>query len=78
MSISVDGIDPREVAAVLDSTYNIQVRAGIQCAPLMHEALGTTQRGGTVRFSTSVFTEPAEVEAAVEAVAEIARSVVGA
>lgn len=76
VSISVAGVDPRVVAATLDSARRIQVRAGVHCAPLMHRALGTTELGGTVRFSTSVFTTPADVDAAVEAVAEIARSMV--
>ncbi len=44
----------------------------------MHQALGTTPLGGTVRFSFSVFTTPEEVDAAVEAVAAIARSAVEA
>lgn len=72
VSISVADLDPREVAAMLDSRYRIQTRAGIQCAPLMHRALGTVSLGGTVRFSTSVFTTQEDVQTAVEAVAEIA------
>ena len=78
VSISLEGVDPRVVAAMLDSAHRIQVRAGIQCAPLMHQALGTTHLGGTVRFSFSVFTTQEEVDAAVEAVAAIARSTVEA
>ncbi len=76
VSITVAGLDPRDVAAMLDSTHRIQVRAGIQCAPLMHQTLGTTEGGGTVRFSTSVFTEDDEIDRAVQAVAEIARTTV--
>ena len=73
VSISVAGLDPREVAAMLDSSHRVQVRAGIQCAPYMHQALGTTRLGGTVRFSTSVFTSEQDVDVAVAAVADIAR-----
>jgi len=78
VSISIAGMDPRDIAAILDTSYGVQVRAGIQCAPLMHQALGTTQRGGTVRFSASVFTEPTAIDTAVRAVAEIAQSHVSA
>ena len=78
VSIRLADVDPRVVAAMLDSTHRIQVRAGIQCAPLMHQALGTTYLGGTVRFSMSVFTTHEEVDAAVAAVAAIARSTVDA
>ncbi|MCU0960959.1 MAG: aminotransferase class V-fold PLP-dependent enzyme [Pirellulaceae bacterium] len=76
VSISVAGVDPRVVAAMLDSSRRVQVRAGIHCAPLMHRTLGTTELGGTVRFSTSVFTTVDDIDAAVEAVADIARAMV--
>jgi len=56
VSVSFAGLDPREAAVMLDSAHGIQTRAGIQCAPLMHETLGTTPLGGTVRFSISLFT----------------------
>ena len=78
VSISLAGTDPRQVAGMLDSTHRIQTRAGIQCAPLMHQALGTTNLGGTVRFSTSVFTTQDEVDVAVQAMAEIASAAVEA
>jgi cysteine desulfurase family protein len=78
VSISLAGVDPRDVAAMLDSSHRIQVRAGVQCAPLMHASLGTTKLGGTIRFSVSVFTTDEDVDMAVSAVAEIARATVGA
>jgi cysteine desulfurase/selenocysteine lyase len=78
VSITVAGQDPREVAAILDSAHDIQVRAGIQCAPLMHAALGTTKNGGTIRFSFSAFTQSDEVDAAIAAVREIASTTVPA
>jgi cysteine desulfurase / selenocysteine lyase len=76
VSISLAGVDPRVVAAMLDSSHRIQVRAGIHCAPLMHQALQTADHGGTVRFSTSVFTTEDDVDAAIAAVGEIARATV--
>ena len=74
VSIQLEGYDPQEVALSLDALYRIQVRAGLHCAPLMHQSLGTLEQGGTVRFSLGVFTTPAEIDAAVAAVAEIAES----
>ena len=72
VSFTVAGYDPQEVAALLDSSYSIQVRAGFHCAPLMHQALGTADRGGTIRVSIGPFNTTAEVDATVVAVAEIA------
>ncbi len=74
VSIVIEGYDPQEVAILLDAAYRIQVRAGLHCAPLMHEALGTTAGGGTVRFSLGAFTTPEEVAAAIRAVGELAAS----
>ncbi len=78
VSIRFVGIDPREASVMLDSAHRIQTRAGIQCAPFMHQSLGTTRFGGTVRFSTSIFSTSEEIEAAIQAVSEIARSAVQA
>jgi selenocysteine lyase/cysteine desulfurase len=62
VSITVEGYDPQEVAAILDSTQNIQCRAGFQCAPRMHEALGTANSGGTLRLSPGYFTTPEQIQ----------------
>jgi cysteine desulfurase/selenocysteine lyase len=72
VSIAVSGYDPQELALVLDSAYRVQVRAGLHCAPLMHESLGTLTAGGTVRFSVGAFTTTEEVDTAIRAVQEIA------
>lgn len=77
VSITIKGYDPHEAATTLDAAYRIQTRPGIQCAPRMHQALGTLKSGGTLRFSLSLFTTEEEVEAAIAAVDEVARSAMG-
>jgi selenocysteine lyase/cysteine desulfurase len=72
VSISIEGYDPQEAAAVLDSAFRVQVRAGLHCAGRLHAALGTLQRGGTIRFSAGAFNTPSDIEAAATAVEEIA------
>ena len=74
VSIVLEGYDPQEVALSLDSAYRIQVRPGLHCAPAMHRALGTHETGGTIRFSLGEFTTAEEIDATIEAVAEIASS----
>lgn len=71
VSITIPGYSPAEVATILEGHYRVQVRAGIHCAPLMHESLGTLVRGGTVRFSIGPFTTAEEIDTAVRAVEEI-------
>jgi len=72
VSITIDGHEPQELAMMLDTAYSIQVRAGLHCAPRMHQALGTAAAGGTVRLSLGAFNTDEDVEAAIEAIREIA------
>ena len=72
VSLTIEGYDPQEVAAVLDSSFRIQVRPGLHCAPLMHRALGTLDRGGTVRLSLGHFTTAEEIDAVLLAIGELA------
>jgi cysteine desulfurase family protein len=74
VSAVVEGYAPQEVAAMLDSAYRVQTRAGLHCAPLMHQALGTISQGGTVRFSVGPFNTVGHIEQAVAAMQEIAAS----
>lgn len=53
ISFNVKDLDSEYVAAKL-SDYNIAVRAGLHCAPLAHEFMGTDETG-TVRAVVSVF-----------------------
>lgn len=76
VSMTIKGYDPHEAATTLDAAYGIQARPGIQCAPRMHEALGTLRSGGTLRFSLSLMNSPEQIDAAIRAVAEVATSAI--
>ena len=52
VSFTVEGASPEETAAYLN-TQGFCLRAGLHCAPLAHEKLGTAE--GTVRFAPSAF-----------------------
>jgi cysteine desulfurase family protein len=71
LACNVDGVHPQDVGAILDGDFDIAVRVGVHCAPLVHEGLGTIDRGA-VRFSLGAFTTEADVDAAVEAMRAIA------
>jgi cysteine desulfurase family protein len=77
VSFNVAGFDPQEVASMLDAAAGIEVRAGLHCAPRMHEALGTTRLGGTVRMSVGPFNTPEHITTAVATVAQLAASASG-
>ena len=72
VSFTLDGFEPQDLATILDESFGIQARAGLHCAPGAHRAIGTFDRGGTVRFSTSLFTTEADIDAALTAVGRIA------
>lgn len=72
LSINIEGLDSGDVGMMLDVDYNIATRTGLQCAPLVHTGLGTDTIHGTVRLSIGALNEEAHVDAAIEAIREIA------
>ncbi|RKY14479.1 MAG: hypothetical protein DRP63_08445 [Planctomycetota bacterium] len=72
VSVNVDGKTPSEVGALLDERYDIAVRVGLHCAPSAHRTI-TTFPNGTVRISLSYLNQKDEVDAVVDALAEIAK-----
>lgn len=56
-----------EVGYVLGESFDIKVRVGLHCAPLIHKAMGTYPNG-TVRVSFSHFNTHEEVDALVAAI----------
>lgn len=72
VSLNLGEEDAGAVADALYQDYGIAVRAGGHCAPRMHRALGTGERGA-VRFSFSWVNTPEEVDAAVRALEELSR-----
>jgi len=71
LSLTVDGLDPSDVGTLLDVDHGIACRTGLQCAPLIHEQMGTAPRG-TVRLSIGPMNQAEDIEAAVQAMTEIA------
>lgn len=70
VTLNIRDYDSGAVSDALYEQYAIATRAGAHCAPRMHQALGTTDRGA-VRFSFSWFNTEEEVDRAVEAVKEL-------
>lgn len=70
-ALNILGMDCVEVASRLDREYNIAVRAGLHCAVLAHESLGTKETG-TVRFSFGYFNTKNEIDGAIYALNKIA------
>ena len=67
---NVKGMRPADVAAILDGDFGIATRAGLQCAPLVHQRLGTGKAGG-VRFSLGPFNTPEDIDRVLESMGKI-------
>ena len=71
ISLNIDNMSSASVSDILWEDYEICVRAGAHCAPLMHKTFGT-EKQGAVRFSFSCFNTEAEIDTAIRAMHEIA------
>ncbi len=69
-SFNIDGMDPAQAGARLDVDFHVACRTGLQCAPLVHESIGTLPEG-TVRFSLGPMTVEQDVQAGADAVTEL-------
>lgn len=69
VSFNIDGIDSSDAAAFLN-TKGIYVRNGYHCAPLVHEIIGTKNKG-TVRISPGYFNTIEDIENLIQALIEI-------
>lgn len=72
LSFNIEGLEAGDVGTMLDVDHNIATRTGLQCAPLVHEQLGTDKIHGTVRFGIGPFNVTEHIDRAIEAVREIA------
>jgi cysteine desulfurase family protein len=71
LSMNIDKFDSGDVGTLLDVDYDIACRTGLQCAPLVHEGIGTIDIHGTVRLSIGPFNTEAHIDAAIEALKDI-------
>ncbi|MBI4764539.1 MAG: aminotransferase class V-fold PLP-dependent enzyme, partial [Deltaproteobacteria bacterium] len=61
-------------ASILDTAYDIAVRAGLHCAALAHRTLSSLPEG-TIRVSTGFFNTEKEIDFFLEAVRGISKKV---
>jgi cysteine desulfurase family protein len=71
VSFTVAGHANSQFACDLDERFEIMCRPGLHCAPQAHRTLGTLP-DGTIRFAPGPFSTAAEIDQALEAVAQLA------
>ncbi len=70
--MNLEGMEPEDVASILDGDFGIATRAGLHCAPLVHQDLGTAPKGA-VRFSLGPLNTIDQIDEVVEAIKKIAQ-----
>jgi cysteine desulfurase family protein len=74
VSLNIKGLNPGEVAAILDNRFNVAVRPGMHCAPHIHREIGTFPEG-TIRVSPGYFNTVNDIEETISGLKAIADSV---
>jgi len=72
VSFDIAGIDNHEAGFILARAYNIIMRTGLHCAPLIHHRIDGGK--GCIRASFSYFNTADECRVAAEAIREVAES----
>ncbi len=72
LSFTIEGATPLEVGRYLEEKFHIICRAGLHCAVLAHQTLGTAEQG-SCRLSPGYFTTLSELEQTIRAVDAAAR-----
>ncbi len=72
ISFNIRGLPNDDAGFILARGYNILVRTGLHCAPLVHNVIDEGQ--GCVRLSLSCFTTDEECRVAADAILEVARN----
>jgi selenocysteine lyase/cysteine desulfurase len=70
-SIAIEGFPAGDAAMILDSEFGIEVRSGLHCAALIHQAIGSPP-DGTLRISCGETTSSDDLRQLAAALAELA------
>jgi cysteine desulfurase / selenocysteine lyase len=70
-ALNIKAVPAEEVAAILDQSFGVAVRAGLHCAAVLHQQLGTIP-GGCLRISPGFFNTEDEIDQTAKALKQIA------
>ncbi|MCL2559805.1 MAG: aminotransferase class V-fold PLP-dependent enzyme [Turicibacter sp.] len=70
VALNIANVDAAEFAVLLEDQYQILIRAGAHCAPLVHTFFGTKEQG-MIRFSFSAMNTEEEVAYAIRVMKEL-------
>ena len=68
ISFSVNDYESEDIGKILDEEFEICVRTGYHCAPLVHDFIGSIESGGTVRVGLNYFNTKEDIDTLVKAI----------
>jgi len=68
ISFSIKGYISEDIGRILDEEFDICVRTGFHCAPLIHEFINSVENGGTVRVGLNYFNTKKDIDTLINAV----------
>ena len=68
ISFSVNDYESEDIGKILDEEFEICVRTGYHCAPLVHDFIGSIESGGTVRVGFNYFNTKEDIDTLVKAI----------
>lgn len=68
ISFVVDGYESSDVGRILDDEFDIAVRTGHHCAPMVHKIINDTAYAGTVRISVGYFNTEDDIDKLIKAI----------
>lgn len=71
VSFNVLGYSSNEIGIILSDEYDICVRTGYHCAPLIHDFIDSKKYYGTVRVSFGAFNTNEEIDCLIKALSEL-------
>lgn len=76
ISFNIKNTDCSKISDILSSEYDIAVRSGYHCAPLIHGQIGSTANNGTVRASIGAINTSKDIQVLLKAIKNIASNVI--
>ena len=67
VSIAVEGYSSEDIGKILDDEFDICVRTGYHCAPLIHDFIDSLMYNGTIRISLSFFNSIEDIDVLIDA-----------
>ena len=68
ISFSVKDYIAEDIGKILDEEFDICVRTGFHCAPLIHDFINSIENGGTVRVGLNYFNTKSDIDTLINAI----------